>query len=79
MLEVVILMGTLAWVTTIIVAYVVGRRHAKDIHHHVWGQWVLKEKHKLVFDSGRESIQDLQQRECLGCGYVERRRVRALG
>ena len=54
-------------------------RRAKRVprHKHIWGQWELKKDMKITY-SGRPDLDywcDLQQRECVGCGYIERERV----
>lgn len=71
-----------------LVGFVIGRiarRHSVPRHHHVWGNWELVKKvpvtspatafslPELLFPSTETTVRDCMQRECLGCGWLERR------
>lgn len=53
------------------------RAHRVPKHTHIWGNWETHKNIQVTF-SGRSNLNyrtDVQDRECLGCGKVQREKL----
>lgn len=74
------LIGVGSGVVCYLIGVAVGKKQKSVAHKHAWGQWDLHKGMKIRY-SGRPHLNyesDVQQRECLGCGLVERKVVHPL-